>query len=744
MFKNMTIKVKLFILSGVAMAGFLAMAFLLNHSIGDIKTLGEAQSTVSKLEADMLMLRRNEKDFLSRKDIKYKDKFANNVKVLKADAKILENLLETHSIDTSDIKKFTRIITNYENIFFTLISKQQQIGLNPKDELYGSLRAVVHKVQDIAKKSKNTDLLSKVYDLRKQEKDFMLRRDMKYVGKFENKIDKLISSTSNSAKQYLIQYKKDFLTLVKAEKEIGLDSKSGLQGNMRKVVQSSEKILKELLKDTKVNIDENVTSLTTMAIFITILLMVMIGLLAYIISHNVLNALKLLHTAISDVSKNNDTSHRIDVHSKDEVGVIANEFNQYLDKIDAGIQEDLKLINDAKSTMDKVKRGWYSETISGHTSNKTLDTFKDSVNEMITATKQHFIDINKVLEEYAHLDYRNELVIDNVDKGGVFELLVTDINKLKNATTTMLVENKSNGLTLQNSSDILLTNVDSLNTSSNEAAASLEETAAALEEITSNIANNTGTVVQMASYGNDVKSSVSQGQSLANETSKAMDEIDVEVNAINEAITVIDQIAFQTNILSLNAAVEAATAGEAGKGFAVVAQEVRNLASRSAEAANEIKALVSNATNKADKGKKIADDMIDGYTKLNESITKTLDLISDVEMASKEQQHGIEQINDAVTTLDQQTQQNASVASHTKSIAEQTQSIAKAIVENADEKEFIGKNSVKGKDIENTRNISTPIIKSKQSPTKRKVVNTSTQPIKPITQNNSKDEWASF
>ncbi|MFW2608565.1 methyl-accepting chemotaxis protein, partial [Aliarcobacter butzleri] len=91
------------------------------------------------------------------------------------------------------------------------------------------------------------------------------------------------------------------------------------------------------------------------------------------------------------------------------------------------------------------------------------------------------------------------------------------------------------------------------------------------------------------------------------------------VNLINEAIGVIDNIAFQTNILSLNAAVEAATAGEAGKGFAVVAGEVRNLASRSAEAAKEIKAIVENATSKANQGKSIATNMIEGYKELNQN-----------------------------------------------------------------------------------------------------------------------------
>ena len=101
---------------------------------------------------------------------------------------------------------------------------------------------------------------------------------------------------------------------------------------------------------------------------------------------------------------------------------------------------------------------------------------------------------------------------------------------------------------------------------------------------------------------------------------ESMEEINEQTSSIADAITVIDQIAFQTNILSLNAAVEAATAGEAGKGFAVVAQEVRNLASRSAEAAREIKALVENANSKADEGKQIANKMITGYSKLNENI----------------------------------------------------------------------------------------------------------------------------
>ncbi|WP_258237634.1 methyl-accepting chemotaxis protein, partial [Arcobacter sp. CECT 9188] len=233
----------------------------------------------------------------------------------------------------------------------------------------------------------------------------------------------------------------------------------------------------------------------------------------------------------------------------------------------------------------------------------------------------------------------------------------------------LLLENKINGLTLQDSSKILLENVNSLNISSNEAASSLEETAAALEEITSNIRNNTQNIAKMSNLSTEVTRSSKLGEELANKTTIAMDEINTQVNLVNEAISIIDQIAFQTNILSLNAAVEAATAGEAGLGFSVVAQEVRNLASRSAEAAKEIKDIVEKATIKANEGKEIANSMIEGYKELNTNVSQTIDLISDIQNSSKEQLLGIEQINDAVNTLDQQTQQNANIAAQAHDIA---------------------------------------------------------------------------
>ncbi len=220
-----------------------------------------------------------------------------------------------------------------------------------------------------------------------------------------------------------------------------------------------------------------------------------------------------------------------------------------------------------------------------------------------------------------------------------------------------------------------------LNENATSQAASLEEVSASIEEITGNIRNTNIKSQEMAKMSQNSEQKAQEGKNLASKTVKSMDEINEQVSSINEAITVIDQIAFQTNILSLNAAVEAATAGEAGKGFAVVAQEVRNLASRSAEAAKEIKDLVETATQKANAGKQISSSMIEGYGELENIISKTNELISDVSTASKEQSIGMTQISDTMNQLDKFTQQNASIVYDTNNIVNSNNKVATRTLE---------------------------------------------------------------
>ncbi len=379
----------------------------------------------------------------------------------------------------------------------------------------------------------------------------------------------------------------------------------------------------------------------------------------------------------------------IDINSKDELGEMAKAVNNSILSIKDGIEEDRLLVDSAITCANDAKKGLLNSRIDGKTSNPSLNELKNVINGMLGSIDQNIKSVIAVLSKYSSYDYRSSIDVNLLE--GDLQALCSDVNSLGKAITDMLIENKQMGLVLSSNSDDLSKNVDSLTNAANSQAASLEETAAAIEEITGNMQNSSQNISKMTSYANEVSSSVSVGQELASKTALSMDEINEQTQAIADSIVVIDQIAFQTNILSLNAAVEAATAGEAGKGFAVVAQEVRNLAARSAEAAKEIKDLVENATSKANDGKTISKDMIEGYDKLNENIHNTLSLINDVSTSSKEQFGAMEQINDTVNNLDRVTQQNAQAAEEANKVAREVNEIATQVVNKTNEKKFDAK-----------------------------------------------------
>jgi methyl-accepting chemotaxis protein len=446
--------------------------------------------------------------------------------------------------------------------------------------------------------------------------------------------------------------------------------------------------------------DNIVSKTVTQNIIISLIAILTFSLIFSVVSKNIslliINFKKNLFEFFDYLNKKTTNTHMLE-EPNNEIGDMAKVVNENIFIIKKDLEEDRKVIDDAIKVLEDFEKGDLCQRVSATSNNQLLKELTSLLNKMGENIEKNINSILSVLENFSNYDYRDRVNIDGVKEHLL--KLSSGVNNVADSITEMLINNKQSGLTLESSSHILLKNVNLLDKNSNDAAARLEETAAAIEEVTRNISSNTKTVAKMANLALKVTDSVGEGEKLAKQTTQAMNEIDKEVNAINEAITVIDQIAFQTNILSLNAAVEAATAGEAGKGFAVVAQEVRNLASRSADAAHEIKILVLNATDKSNEGKIISNKMIDGYIQLNDNISQTIELIQTVESLSKEQQNGILQINDAVNSLDSQTQENAHIASETYSIAVQTDSIAKMVVSSANEKEFIGKENVQVKNM---------------------------------------------
>jgi methyl-accepting chemotaxis protein len=200
-----------------------------------------------------------------------------------------------------------------------------------------------------------------------------------------------------------------------------------------------------------------------------------------------------------------------------------------------------------------------------------------------------------------------------------------------------------------------------LSSRTEQQAGTLEETAASVEELSATVRQN----AENAQQANTLAASASQvaikGGTVVADVVQTMGAINASARKIVDIITVIDGIAFQTNILALNAAVEAARAGEQGRGFAVVAGEVRNLAQRSAAAAREIKALITDSVEKVDSGSQLVDQAGATMREVVDGIQRVADIMSEITAAGQEQRIGIEQIHHAITQMDEVTQQNAAM-----------------------------------------------------------------------------------
>jgi methyl-accepting chemotaxis protein len=250
--------------------------------------------------------------------------------------------------------------------------------------------------------------------------------------------------------------------------------------------------------------------------------------------------------------------------------------------------------------------------------------------------------------------------------------LVATVNNIKQSTETISVASR----------EIATGNAD-LSARTESQASSLEETASSMEELTQTVKQNAENARQANQLVVSASDYALKGGQVVGQVVETMGSIKESSRKIVDIIGVIDGIAFQTNILALNAAVEAARAGEQGRGFAVVAAEVRNLAQRSAGAAKEIKALISDSVEKVDAGSKLVDEAGKTMDDIVTSVKHVADIMGEITAASQEQSSGIEEVNRAISQMDEMTQQNAALveqaAAAAESMQEQAVKLAQAV-----------------------------------------------------------------
>ena len=255
-------------------------------------------------------------------------------------------------------------------------------------------------------------------------------------------------------------------------------------------------------------------------------------------------------------------------------------------------------------------------------------------------------------------------------KEAFFKALATGVNRLlTNMADVVRSMSRAAAEVRAGSEEISRGNAD-LSQRTEEQASSLEETASSMEEMTSTVKNNADNAAQANQLASAAREQAERGGSVVGAAVVAMGEINASSKRIADIISVIDEIAFQTNLLALNAAVEAARAGEQGRGFAVVASEVRNLASRSAEAAKEIKTLIQDSVGKVTEGTKLVDESGKVLAEIVTRVTKVTDVMAEIASSSREQASGIEQVNKAITMMDEVTQQNAALVEEASAAAQ--------------------------------------------------------------------------
>lgn len=509
----MLIKHKLIANAGILVLALMLMLGLLTYSVNTLEKDVETSGIIGTIEADVLQLRRDEKDFLARKDLKYQDKFMKKHAELNAEINKLKNVFADNPKQTNELIAVSKVIAEYGEAFNNVVALQKTIGLHPKDAMYGELRSAVHAVEELLD-GNDYKLLSNMLQLRRNEKDFMLRLDNKYWQEWEKNsalfIDNIdASNLADGIKSQVITnikiYADSFGKLVDAQRQLGFKEDQGFRGEMRSTVHQVDEILGRILVSSRKTVKEHTSSVHTLGYTLFFIVLAISVTFSVYTCRSILLGILGLQNKMNEVADTKDLSIVVESSSKDELGNMADVFNRMI----ASFRNLIVEVNHSVDTVNVATQN-LSENI--HKANEGVDSQIQETDLVATAVTEMVATVDEIAQN-------TQAAADKAD--------ITNQNALKGKD-------------------------------------GVDATIRKIDELSMKLLDSENVVQELAK----------------------------DSDTIGTVLDVIRAIAEQTNLLALNAAIEAARAGEQGRGFAVVADEVRTLASRTQDSTREIEAII--------------------------------------------------------------------------------------------------------------------------------------------------------